>query len=119
MTSNSSPSPESPKNGQGLKSLIVKGTIGAISLAGTTAIPLVVQRQLTPPTPAVSPSPSISVQASPSPSLLQASPSPSLQVSPSPSLLQVQSDPSTSPDQIEAEDDKSRKEKRRGRRKED
>ena len=51
----SSPSDPS-KNDQGLKSLIVKGLVGAISLAGVTAIPIVVKQHLEP-TPVASPSP--------------------------------------------------------------
>lgn len=50
--SNSDSSPE--KNG--LKSLLAKGMVSAVALAGTTAIPIIVQRSLQPsPTPAASP----------------------------------------------------------------
>lgn len=48
--SNPENSPESPK--KGLKITLVQGMIGVVSLAGTTAIPILVQRALTPPTPA-------------------------------------------------------------------
>lgn len=50
---NSGNSPESPK--KGFRLTLVQGMIGAASLAGTTAIPLLVQRALTPPTPIPSP----------------------------------------------------------------
>jgi hypothetical protein len=63
MTGSSSPS-EPPKQEQSFKSLIAKGTIGAISLAGATAIPLVVQKYLGP-SPAASPTPSPSAQIAP------------------------------------------------------
>lgn len=44
--SNSAPAPENTS----LKALIIKGLVGGIALAGTTAIPIVVQRSLdTPP----------------------------------------------------------------------
>lgn len=46
-------SPESSK--KGFKLTLMQGVIGAVSLAGTTAIPLLVQRTLTPPTPTPSP----------------------------------------------------------------
>ncbi|MBD2022755.1 hypothetical protein H6F43_21465 [Leptolyngbya sp. FACHB-36] len=42
-------SPEPPH--KGFKITMMQGVIGAVSLAGTTAIPLLVQRALTPPTP--------------------------------------------------------------------
>lgn len=41
--------PGSPKNEQSLKALITKGVVGAVSIAGATAIPLLVQKFLTPP----------------------------------------------------------------------
>lgn len=44
--SNSDPAPDN----NSLKALIIKGLVGGIALAGTTAIPIVVQRSLdTPP----------------------------------------------------------------------
>ncbi len=55
--------PEAPKpetgNHQGLKSIVIKGAVGAVTLAGTTAIPLMVQKFLSPapPVPAVQASP--------------------------------------------------------------
>jgi hypothetical protein len=69
MSSNGStpeaPKPESAQSEQGLKSLIAKGAVGAVTLAGTTAIPLMVQKYLSDPAP-----PAPTVQASP----VQASP---------------------------------------------
>lgn len=47
--SNSDPAPDN----NSLKALIIKGLVGGIALAGTTAIPIVVQRSLD--TPPVSP----------------------------------------------------------------
>lgn len=58
---NSGNSPEPPK--QGFRITLMQGLIGAVSLAGTTAIPLLVQRVLTPPTP--SPTQSIPAQVQP------------------------------------------------------
>lgn len=58
-------SPEPAKDG--FKSLIAKGVVGAVALAGTTAIPLMVQRVLTPPTPASSSAPAQSTVSSPAP----------------------------------------------------
>jgi hypothetical protein len=46
-----SPEPSSDKNS--FKSLLIKGVISATALAGTTAIPLLVQRSLQTPTPTV------------------------------------------------------------------
>lgn len=70
MSENSSPPPDTSKKEDSLKSLVTKGVIGAISLAGATAIPLVVQRYLGPSTPpsAASPEASPTQLAAPSPS---------------------------------------------------
>ncbi|MBD2465695.1 hypothetical protein H6G89_32415 [Oscillatoria sp. FACHB-1407] len=38
-----------------LKSLMIQGAIGLVSLTGASAIPIIVQRVMTPPTPTVSP----------------------------------------------------------------
>jgi hypothetical protein len=59
------PSPEPPK--KGFKVTLVQGIIGAASLAGTTAIPLVVQRLIGAPAPVNSPTPAPSQVSSPSP----------------------------------------------------
>jgi hypothetical protein len=63
MSSNGS-TPEAPKpesaSHQGLKSLIAKGAVGALTLAGTTAIPLMVQKYFS-----GTPAPAPAVQASP------------------------------------------------------
>jgi|GEM_PF-3197201 len=64
---NSGSSPEPPK--RGLKVTLLQGVIGAVSLAGTTAIPLVVQRLLGPAPPSSSPTPVPSQVSSPSPSV--------------------------------------------------
>ncbi|HEY9807151.1 MAG TPA: hypothetical protein V6D04_11320 [Candidatus Obscuribacterales bacterium] len=71
MTANSG-SPSEPPKGQGFKVTLTQGIIGAVSLAGTTAIPLIVNRYLAPPTPAESPAPA--AQVSPAPATTQASP---------------------------------------------
>ncbi|HEY9748570.1 MAG TPA: hypothetical protein V6C63_07820 [Allocoleopsis sp.] len=71
MTANSG-SPSEPPKGQGFKVTLTQGIIGAVSLAGTTAIPLLVNRYLAPPTPAESPAPA--AQVSPAPATTQASP---------------------------------------------
>lgn len=47
MTDNSTPS--SPSKKEDMKALLLKGVIGAISLAGATAIPILVQRLIAPP----------------------------------------------------------------------
>ncbi|HEY9627150.1 MAG TPA: hypothetical protein V6C84_07600 [Coleofasciculaceae cyanobacterium] len=69
--SNSGSSPEK----KGFTSLLVKGVVSAVALAGTTAIPIVVQRSLqTPSTPAASPTatvPAPSTAASPLPAVNQ------------------------------------------------
>lgn len=66
MSDNSSPSPNPSKDENSLKGLIVKGIVGAVSIAGTAAIPIIVQRQLGQ-TPSPSPEPSPSAQVSPAP----------------------------------------------------
>jgi hypothetical protein len=55
MTENSGSSPTPSRPGSKVKSLVAQGMIGAVSLTGATAIPLIVQRFLTPPTPVVAP----------------------------------------------------------------
>ncbi len=52
-----------------LKSLLVKGMVGAVTLAGTTAIPIIVQQSLQhhPSTPTASPTPTVPAQVSPTP----------------------------------------------------
>ena len=62
MTENTGSPSEAPK---GFKVTVVQGIIGAISLAGTTAIPLVVNRYLAPPTPTESPAPAAQVSPAP------------------------------------------------------
>lgn len=65
-----------------LKSLLVKGMIGAVTLAGTTAIPIVIQQSLqhhpsTPtasPTASASPTATVPTQASPTPAPVSATP---------------------------------------------
>lgn len=86
-------SPEPPK--QGFKITLMQGLIGAVSLAGTTAIPLIVQRAINPPTPTPSPTQSVAVpQVQPA----QMTPAPS---SPNPQIEPAQMTPVTSsaPDQ--------------------
>lgn len=61
-TDNSEPSSEAPK---GFKVTFVQGIIGAISLAGTTAIPLLVTRYLDPQPPTASPAPAAQVSPAP------------------------------------------------------
>jgi hypothetical protein len=58
-------SPESPK--KGFKLTLMQGVVGAASLVGTTAIPLIVQRALTPPTPISSPIQSPPAEIKPAP----------------------------------------------------
>jgi hypothetical protein len=63
------------------KSLLVKGTIGAVALVGSTAIPIVVQQSLqSPSTPTASPTVTVPAQVSPSPTVAPA------QVSPDPTV---------------------------------
>ncbi len=77
--SNSGTSPEQ----NGLKSLLTKGVVSAVALAGTTAIPIIVQRSLQPAsTPTASPT--ATVPASPTPAI-------SPQPSPLPEAAQMQS----------------------------
>lgn len=56
-------SPESPK--KGFKVTLTQGIAGAVSLAATTAIPLLVQRAITPPTPTPSPAQSTPAEIKP------------------------------------------------------
>jgi hypothetical protein len=60
------------------KSLLVKGAIGAVALAGSTAIPIVVQQSFQPTsTPTASPTATIPAQVSPTPVVpTQVSPTP-------------------------------------------
>ncbi|MDX2240538.1 MAG: hypothetical protein NW224_07645 [Leptolyngbyaceae cyanobacterium bins.302] len=51
--------------GKGFKITLMQGVIGAVSLAGTTAIPIVVQRALTPPSPSPSPDQTSPAQVQP------------------------------------------------------
>lgn len=62
MTENTGSPTEAPK---GFKVTLAQGIIGAISLAGTTAIPLLVNRYLAPPTAAESPAPAAQVSPAP------------------------------------------------------
>lgn len=64
---NSGSSPEPSK--KGFKVTLMQGVIGAASLAGTTAIPLMVQRLIAPPTSASSPTPVPAQVSSPSPQM--------------------------------------------------
>lgn len=75
--------PGSPKNEQSLKALITKGVVGAISIAGATAIPLLVQKFLNPPA-AVNQVPTVPAQVAPTQTPVQASPggAPAQDVSP-------------------------------------
>jgi hypothetical protein len=56
-------SPESPK--KGFKVTLTQGIVGAVSLAATTAIPLLVQRAINPPTPTPSPAQSTPAEIKP------------------------------------------------------
>lgn len=98
MSSNGStpeaPKPEAAQNNQGLKSLIAKGAVGAVTLAGTTAIPLMVQKYISDPAP-----PAPAVQASP----VQASPVASPIVSPIASPVAPLESPILSPNQAQTE----------------
>ena len=58
-------SPKSPE--KGFKVTLTQGIVGAVSLAATTAIPLLVQRAITPPTPTPSPTQSTSAEIKPAP----------------------------------------------------
>jgi hypothetical protein len=70
MSEEPQPSQDSQEKSAGsneLKALIAKGIIGAIALAGTTAIPILVQKALDPPAPAASPVPITPAQVVPVP----------------------------------------------------
>jgi hypothetical protein len=56
-------SSESPK--KGFKVTLTQGIVGAVSLAATTAIPLLVQRAINPPTPTPSPAQSTPAEIKP------------------------------------------------------
>jgi hypothetical protein len=67
------------------KSLLAKGAISAVALAGTTAIPIVVQQSLQhPSTPTASPSATVPAQVSPTPAVVSPA-----QVAPLPDSSQV------------------------------
>lgn len=68
MTQPTSPDPSSS---QKLKTLMTQGLIGAVSLAGATAIPILIKQFLEPPTAHTTPPASVS---SPAPSIPAASP---------------------------------------------
>lgn len=68
MTEPSSPKPDNTSADDNLKGLIIKGIVGAVTLAGATGIPLIVQKYLGPstppptaeaPAPATSPAPAV------------------------------------------------------------
>lgn len=87
------------------KSLLAKGMIGAVTLAGTTAIPIVVQQSLQrTSTPTASPSATVPAQVSPTPAAIaspvQTFPSPDVpaQISPTPAALTAPVQVSPSPD---------------------
>lgn len=70
MSEEPQPSQDSQEKSPGsneLKALIVKGIVGTIALAGTTAIPILVQKALDPPAPAASPVPITPAQVAPTP----------------------------------------------------
>lgn len=86
-------SPEPSKNG--FKVTLAQGVIGAVTLAGTTAIPLLVQKYIGGvPAPASSPAAVTSPQASPTPtdSITPVAPTPTASVtaSPDPQLSPVE-----------------------------
>lgn len=84
------PKPEAAPNNQGLKSLIAKGAVGAFTLAGTTAIPLMVQKYFSTP-PASVPAVPSPVQVSPvAPPLISPVESSVASPLPSPILLPIQ-----------------------------
>lgn len=94
MTNPSTP-PESPKSGQKMKGLLLQGLIGAASLTGATAIPIMVQRALSPtPAPIAAPTATPTVPATAPSSVPVSSPVAPTAVQPSPmeSLPQVQQD---------------------------
>lgn len=108
MTENSESSSNAATSKSNLKTLLFQGLVGAATLAGTTAIPLVVNRFLNPPAPNVTP-------ASVAPVAPQAAPTGEVQSSPeNPSEANVESP------QPEEENERRSKEKRnRERHKED
>ncbi len=69
MTEPSSQKPDNTSADNNLKGLIIKGVVGAISLAGATAIPLIVQKYLAPSAPpaAEAPAPTTSPATATSP----------------------------------------------------
>ena len=77
------------------KSLLAKGMIGAVTLAGTTAIPIMIQQSLQhPSTPTASPTATVPAQVSTTPAAIvspaQASPPPdSLQIRPTEATYQA------------------------------
>jgi hypothetical protein len=77
----------SPPEKNDFKSLLVKGVVGAVTLAGTTAIPIIVQQSLQhhPPTPTASPAATVPAQPSPTPAVIAAP----VQVSPPPDSPQI------------------------------
>lgn len=64
MSENPTPSSTAANTEPGLKSLFMKGLVGAVSLAGATAIPLVVQQALNP-SPSVESAPKVPAQVAP------------------------------------------------------
>lgn len=121
MTQNQSTPPD-PKPDQKMKGLLLQGLLGAVSLTGATAIPIVVQRALSPhPVPtvpaAVSPQPPTPA-ASPLPASVQQSPA--VTVSPSPASVQKIPIIELTLEELQPpEENGKRRDKSRGKRKED
>lgn len=88
-------SPESPK--KGFKVTLMQGVIGAASLAGTTAIPLLIQRTLAPPSPTPSPAQTAPAEIKPA------------------QVLPATASPKDLSDRVTQEDDSNGKGKKKGK----
>lgn len=87
MTNPGTPPGSSEKESKGFKVTLIQGVIGAATLAGTTAIPILVQKALNPSSPTPSPTQSAPAQSAPT------------QVAPATSSPPIQSEAIDSQDQ--------------------
>jgi hypothetical protein len=118
MTTDPGSSPEPTNTGSKFKLTLIQGVIGAVSLAGTTAIPIVVQRVLSS-APVASPSPTASVEVAPA--QVQPIASPTVQPIASPTVQPI-ANPTVQPEvqgEMKGADEEKGEGKKKGKKKKD